>query len=435
LLWGRAAIRFSVAVAVPILIVLLTHRGQPIQARADLNFFQGMSPLGTGTASARLGHGWEELTARSDYGSAAFDEIRRMPVQFARLIVSKMTWITQNVEIRDSHSFYFFRSQSFLLKVAIPFGVLFGLAVAGLFVSFDRPLFALIALFALTLVVFMVGYRYRMPMVPFLALFAGVALTRIRSPRAAAIALAVCALSFVRPHPASHNLAEEWDFDAASRLVEGDSEGARRSYERALGEDPQYVRAIGGLARVAIDQHRFDDASRYVDRALSLDSRYADGHYTAGLLAQIRNDAPGAVREYGAVVALQPDRVEALRRYAEALAATGDLAKARAQYERVVALVERGAVAIPDGDLAGIHLRIAELFAASGRFDDAIVAARKGIGVDASNPQAWMLLCMVAIDAQRFDVARDAYEHARVIADPRDPNLLAAARRIESRAQ
>ena len=452
LLWRRQAVMLIATFTVVVLPIVLIHRNesgglQPIQARAGLNLYQGVSPLRTGTASARLGRGWEQLAhepARLGLRGAAEDryymqkaarEIRQMPMQFAALLVSKAIWLTQNVEIRDSHSFYFFRAQAPLLKIAIPFAVLFGLAVAGMYKAFNKELFALVVLFSLTVVGLMAGYRYRMPVVPFLAIFAGAAIVRIRARDVAAVAVCACALSFVRPHPASHNMAEEWDLTALAQLQENDVAGARRSYERALAEDPRWVRAVGGLATIAVHEQHLDEAARLVDRALKLDRDYADGHYLAGLIAELRGDAAGAAREYGTTVRLQPDRTAALEKYAEASAATGAVAKARAAYARLLALADRRFVVMPDSERTRVYLRIGELYAAEGRFVDAIDAARRAAAIEPGNARAWMLLCMVAIDADRLDIARDAFEQARALTAPNDPNLALVAQRLGSAAR
>ncbi len=48
----------------------------------------------------------------------------------------------------------------------------------------------------------------------------------------------------------------------------GDRETAKRSYERAVVLEPNYAEPIAGLARIAEEEHRLDDARRLAERAL-----------------------------------------------------------------------------------------------------------------------------------------------------------------------
>jgi tetratricopeptide (TPR) repeat protein len=50
----------------------------------------------------------------------------------------------------------------------------------------------------------------------------------------------------------------------------GDKAGAKREYERACVAQPTYAEPIAGLARLAEEEHRLDDARRLSERALSL---------------------------------------------------------------------------------------------------------------------------------------------------------------------
>ena len=50
----------------------------------------------------------------------------------------------------------------------------------------------------------------------------------------------------------------------------GDRAAAAKEYERALAVQPNYAEAIAGLARIAEEQHRLDDARRLSEKALEL---------------------------------------------------------------------------------------------------------------------------------------------------------------------
>ena len=59
----------------------------------------------------------------------------------------------------------------------------------------------------------------------------------------------------------------------------GDRDGAKREYERAVVAQANYAEPVAGLARIAEEEHRLDDARRLADKALSL----APGNVSAAM--------------------------------------------------------------------------------------------------------------------------------------------------------
>lgn len=429
----------------------------PVQARGGLNFYYGISPFRTGIADSRLGGAWEDLSneaARHGYMGPAEDryfvekalaEIRAEPARLARLLAVKALWLVQNVEIRDSHSFYFFRAHSRVLKAGLPFAVLFALSVAGLVIALRRrqiawPFLSLVLLFGASVVLLLVGSRYRMPIVPWLAVFGGFgvasfmdfAAARERREMMIAAAIALCAggATLVRDHPPSRNLAEEWEFTGHSLLKEGHGRAAREAFELSLKENPRGVRALGGLSLVAQQEGDPERAGNLLSRAIAIDPRYTDGHFAKGRLAERRGDVRGAIESYAAVVRAQPWRPEANLKLAEALVAGGRAAQAEALYARVIELFDKSLVVTPPAERARAYLRLAELRGAAGRADAAVPAARQAVQIEPENGRGWMLLAMLLIDTKRFTEAAVALDRARML-NPDDPHLALVQRRLQ----
>ena len=150
-------------------------------------------------------------------------EIRRQPLAFLKLLGRKFVWTFQAEEIRDTHSFYFFRQFAPLLWLP-SFMILFALAAAGAVLANWRErgawiVAAYIVLTALTCIGIVVASRYRTPIVIGLALFGGVAIEhvgRALSPTMLAAAVAAALVTRIWPHPPSHNFAEEWALTSES---------------------------------------------------------------------------------------------------------------------------------------------------------------------------------------------------------------------------
>lgn len=73
----------------------------------------------------------------------------------------------------------------------------------------------------------------------------------------------------------------------------GDRAGAKKEYERAVVAQASYVDPIAGLARIAEEEHRLDDARRLSERVLGLAPRNVSAQLTRARVA-LRQDEPAA---------------------------------------------------------------------------------------------------------------------------------------------
>ncbi|HVR38918.1 MAG TPA: tetratricopeptide repeat protein, partial [Thermoanaerobaculia bacterium] len=251
----------------------------PVQAYGGMNVYLGNSPHGNGLASARLGGTWDALQHEQDFLGKTAREIKDAPLAYLALLAKKTLWLVQNDEVRDSHSFYFFASQSFVLRCLPTFAILFALAAVGFLQADRRPWFlvAWLIAFALTCIFLVVGARYRMPMIPVLAMFAGA--VQVPQKRRDAIAVAVIAavaiaITFVRRHDESHRFAEEYSLSGLSLIHERKLEAAESAYRSAIEIDPRSALAWDGLGIVAFNRGNFIEAEEYFRHALAINPEY-----------------------------------------------------------------------------------------------------------------------------------------------------------------
>ena len=76
-----------------------------------------------------------------------------------------------------------------------------------------------------------------------------------------------------------------------------DYDEARALWERSMGADPTYPSPVNNLAGLALSQGDLDRAQLLLDRALALDSNYGDARINRAILARRRGDTEGARRE------------------------------------------------------------------------------------------------------------------------------------------
>ena len=380
-----------------------TSHALSIQGYGGLNVYIGNSPLHDGRATFRLGSGWDALNSEAPragiadpaaqdryYLAKTWQEIVHHPASFAKLIGMKTLWMTQAEESRDSHSFYFFTEQSTLLRLLPRWAILFPLACLGAAaIAWRQPLSDLgpppspargtpasLLIFytvgaAASVVCLVVGFRYRMPLAPALALAAGaglgavvaaVQLRRARELAALAVVGAVAVLvSHLLSDPRNTNVAEEWALTGSSLVTEHRLGEAEEAYHRALELDSHSGLAWDGLGLTLYDAGRVAEAKPAIERALAIDRDNARATYHLALVQEREGEVRRAADGYARALALSPFDAEvathlgeAKRKVAVQLGMAGRTAEARDEMRQAVTL-------LPDNGEAWLDLCLLSL--------------------------------------------------------------------------
>ncbi len=298
----RAVVVFVVAAMIAPLCVTAWNAkvsGEPIviSYNGGINFWLGNNPRYDETTAIRPGRAWKALTlepqiagARSYAAQSAYFYRKALawmasdPAGAFTLGARKLHLLIRGDEILRNEAVYPYRGDSLLLRVLLwsrgigfPFGLLLPLALLGAVIAwkpdasdpFRRSIWMrLIALssgiYLLAVAAYFVTGRYRLPVVPLLALLAApgvqalVASARARRfdvpKRALGFALALFLVSNVGL-PA---MSSEWNSDAHHDLgyhyqSQGRLDDARAQYRRALELDPNNLEAANNLAGLLIE--------------------------------------------------------------------------------------------------------------------------------------------------------------------------------------
>ncbi len=125
---------------------------------------------------------------------------------------------------------------------------------------------------------------------------------------------------------------------AAESLKLGDIGGAAQGYAAVLQLDPENVKAIAGMARIALNAGDPEQAREILEHAPPEKANDSDiASVRAALELSANAEAVGDNDELGAAVAANPNDWQARFDYAEALSARGDLEKAS---EQLLAIIE-----------------------------------------------------------------------------------------------
>jgi tetratricopeptide (TPR) repeat protein len=396
-----------------------------------LNVWMGNDPAGGGVQNARLGGAWDRLEAEpyrqgllrpskveSYFLRKALRRAAADPLGLARALGSKLLWLFQDEEVREIHSPDFFRAQSAALRWLPGFGLLLPLAICGGWSAWRERrvpwmVVGYIGFLSATVVLLVYGMRYRLPIVPGVAIFSGagaVAVARaLRGAaatarwRQAAVPLALLVggalLAHARRYPPNRNFAEEWALTGSSLEENGRLDEAEQAFAKAREADPRSALGWDGLGRVRSRQERWDEAAAAFRKAVSLDSGYRRSHYHLALVYE-RQGRPGdAERELSAALAISPFYPPCEQELGSLRLSRGDLDGAEKTYRR---LLER------EPRTAGALLGLARVAGARGRPAEGVDYARRAVALDPDEEQGWFLLGTLATGAGDAGTASEA---------------------------
>src|SRR5947199_973028 len=388
---GWAILRFGVRAAavftLGVVIVML-----PVAARTSMvgggfyvttsqfgtNFFIGNHRGADGTyQSLRYGRGAPEYE-RQDAAELAESELHRKltprevsrfwtaralrfivsdPGAWLKLMARKTALLmnaTEMVDTEDQESYAEWSAVLRLLGPVTHFGVLVPLAFAGMLATWSGRsrlwvLYALLIVYAVSVVFFFVFARYRYPLAPMLILFAAAgvlaAIAEIQSFQRAGFSLL---------RPASRKLILQVTAVAAVAIFVNWPMGSARA-----------MRAVTAMnAGTALQsEHRIDEAIAYYRRAIATQPDYAPAYNNLGTALREQKRIDEAVASYQQALQLQPEFATAPFNPANVLIEQGNPAAAVDHFERAIR---------KEPPSADVHSNLGIPLALTGRFDEAL---------------------------------------------------------------
>ena len=345
----RAAGAFIAGVALMVLPVTARNyaRGHDLvlaSSQGGLNFYIGNGPEASGTyrappevsasisgqekdtrrvAEAALQRSLKPSEVSDYYYGLAWAQIRRVPGQWLELLFWKTLFLCNGAEVALNLSYPFFRNEvSWPLQVLFAgFGVIFPLGVLGLGLARKTGksaglIAAFLAAYAVSIILFFVADRYRIPLHLPLLLFAGLALDRwlrfwqerafLPAAVSVLLALGLGALS-------NRDLGLEQGTDLARtevalyliehyRYAEAEVEIFQLS---PLGRDNGDIQLKLGKAFMVRNQ--FKDALLHLQAAVKINPDLAEAHQLLAAIYVLQLDYEQALPHLRAYYALKPD--------------------------------------------------------------------------------------------------------------------------------
>ncbi|HEX2230427.1 MAG TPA: tetratricopeptide repeat protein, partial [Candidatus Binatia bacterium] len=310
----------------------------------------------------------------------SLDYIQSNPASWVALMAKKWLMVWNAREIEDSDDFYIYRQWSSLLGLLgslAHFGMLAPFAAVGLWLTRQQwrrvwLLYATIFALAATVATFYVFGRYRYPLVPVLALFAGAAIAELcriykeRRWQAASVALLVFIIAAVLvnwpmyglrgPGPGGYNNL------ANAFYKQGKVDDAVKAALKAVEVEPGYGVAHYNLGNLYAGQGKYDLARRHFEEALRIYPNFADAEANLGQLLAERGDVDAGIKHFRRAIEVDPSVVRAHVNLGVVLATQGRAEEAVVPLEEAVRLAP---------DSAEYHYYLGSVYAEVGRFDRA----------------------------------------------------------------
>ena len=351
----------------------------------------------------------------------SLDYIRSQPAQWLRLMGLKWLRVWNAREIEDSDDFYIYQSFSSLLGFFATFnhfGVLTPLAALGMLATWRQwrelwLLYGMIFSLALSVAIFYVFGRYRFPLVPLLALFAGAGVTGVWSyfqrrawkSLAPAVAVFVVAGVIVNWPLLDHKGpgAAGYNNLANAYMRQGRVDEAIQTARQAIAIEPTYGVAHYNLGNLYAQQGKLELAQRHFEEALQLYPNYADAHSNYGQLVAERGNIQSGIRHFRKAIELNPALSRAHLNLGVALAKQGRLEEAVRPLQQAVRLSPDSADAI---------FYLGSVFAAQNRYSDAAESFKQALRIRPDFAPAHESFAQVLALQGRREEAAEHYQEA-----------------------
>jgi Tfp pilus assembly protein PilF/4-amino-4-deoxy-L-arabinose transferase-like glycosyltransferase len=392
-----------------------------LPSSGGVNLYLGNNADSCATVGIRPGRQWIALVqeparrhgAASPAAESRFfvDEVvayaKREPLDLAAGLGWKALRLASSREVPRNVDLYVASRWSLLLHalvfklgpLGVPFGLLLPAALLGLLGGGWRairgPGRLLLCVYGLSIVAVLVASRYRLPLVPVLAVLAARGVCNVREwlraaewprLRTAGLTAALGLGLGILPGPFCEERgpfeAEIYFGAGAYRDRQGRQAEAFALYQRALELEPRFYEAHYNVAVLHAQQQRPEQAATHYRAAIEIDPRQADARLGLGVALLDLGRSADALVEVQAAAELEPDR-------------------------------------------ASSHYLLGRLLGAAGRFAEAERALRRGLELrpddaDALNSLAWLLTGEDEPALQRADEAVLLAERAVALAGEND---------------
>ncbi len=302
-----------------------------IASQGGINFYIGNNPEANGLSAALppFGDDWEYTDAAyeaqkaigktprpsevSDYYlKKGINYMLTAPTEFLSLFIRKLYLFWNSYEPSNNQDIYFFRRYSSLIRILpLGFWIISPLSLLGIVLCLKdwRRLFlpfSFVFSYTFSVLLFFITARFRLPVLPFLLIFASFALIRIfefvrsASYRKIFISLFFFVLFFFFAnsnlfHLEKENFAQAHFSLGNLYLRQGELQKSKDQYLLALKLDPRVKRAHLNLGNVYFNEGNYSLAEKEFSEEIKLYPRNEKAYNNLSTLYRLERDYPRAI--------------------------------------------------------------------------------------------------------------------------------------------
>ena len=252
------------------------------------------------------------------------------PLEWFKLMCKKFAYFWTGVEITNNEDVYYFTRFSHILRLlmwhkglAFPFGIICPLALVGIIISrkFWRKLLLLygfIFFYMVSVMLFFVCARYRLPVVPILLIFAGYTINywieklKLRDYKLLFYCFACTILTGILVNIDIDGVVNR--SRARAHLYGGNAYEALGNYKLAIGEYhkaiefvPEHLQAYHGLGIAYSKMCEYNLAEQMFKKVLGIDPYCARARFNLGSVYIAKSKYNEAVNQYQAALEIDPN--------------------------------------------------------------------------------------------------------------------------------
>jgi tetratricopeptide (TPR) repeat protein len=375
------------------------------------------------------------------------------PLKFFQLLGKKLYYFWNSYEIQSNQDLYFFSRWSSLLRLLLwdwvlrfPFGIICPLSIWGMILNakFWKKIFltyAFIFSYMLSVILFFVTFRFRLPVIPFLIIFASYSIywliEKIKNKQYQPVLVSLSLLIplflvtnsnlfGVKPTDLSRNYnnlggvySEKGRYDLAIPTYQkglvinpksaelhrnlgraywekGYRNEAMKEYELAINLNPKMAEAYSELGYIYGRMNRDEEAFQSNRKALELDSTEVRAHLNLAFLFEKKGLYEQAVNEYQKALVLEPEVADIHNYLGYAYARLNLKDQALVEFRKALEL---------DPNYVDAHVNLGTIYLEGGEYQTAIVQYNTALKLNPKMIQAYYNLAITYLKTKQPDKA------------------------------
>lgn len=323
----------------------------PLTAHGGINFYIGNNPHSRGvfepppilrSGGATLRHDAEKIARKaigrelkpSEVSAYWFNKgfifIKEQPLKFGYLFFRKFTVFWDNLEIADViHPYFFLKVAPILNLYFLVFGVIAPFALLGLVLSWKRRsriflIYFFIGGYIFSIVLYFINSRYRLPLIPFLLIFAAYSFywwwEKIKAGRWISVAISIGGLAgfilWVNPQLITKprfvlNMGAGYNHLGAYYSRKGDLDRALVEFTEALRLEPYRAEAHYNLSNIQFKMGDLDNAEVGYREAIKRNPYYDSAHLALAMVHERKGETEKARYKYLEIIKNLPSNIRA----------------------------------------------------------------------------------------------------------------------------